>query len=112
MVLPLGSPAPGVAGVGYAVSVGSGTDHVTAELSDGSNVSARPLVVDGRKYAAFFVTGQLRVFWLNWVDATGRPIAGTTGLPRHGYMQFWPSGVPAMRTEAWSSGWSESVPGS
>jgi hypothetical protein len=112
MVLPLGSTAPAVAGVGYAVSVGSGTDHVTAELSDGSNVSARPLVVDGRKYAAFFVTGQLRVFWLNWVDATGRPIAGTTGLPGHGYMQFWPSGVPAMRTEAWSSGWSESVPGS
>jgi hypothetical protein len=112
MVLPLGSPRPGVAGVGYAVSVGSGTDHLTAELSDGSNVSARPLVVAGRKYAAFFTPGQLRLFWLNWVDATGRPIAGTTGLPGYGYMQFWPNGVPAMKTEAWSSGWSESVPGS
>jgi len=110
MVLPLGSPAPGVVGVGYAVSVGSRTDHLTAELSDGSNVSARPLVVDGRKYAAFFVPGQLRVFWLNWVDATGRPIAGTTGLPGHGYMQFWPNGVPAMKVKAWSSGWSDSLP--
>jgi hypothetical protein len=95
MVLPLGSPHPGVVGVGYVVSVGSATDHLTAELSDGSNVSARPLVVDGRKYAAFFVPGALRIFWLNWIDATGRPIAGFTGLPGYGYMQFWPTGVPA-----------------
>ena len=102
MVLPLASPRPGVAGVGYAVSVGSGADHLTAELSDGSNVSARPLVVDGRRYAAFFVPGQLRIFWLNWVGATGQPIAGTTGLPGYGFMQFWPNGVPAMKTEAWS----------
>ena len=93
MVLPLGSPHPGVVGVGYVVSVGSATDHLTAELSDGSNVSARPLVVDGRKYAAFFVPGALRIFWLNWIDATGRPIAGFTGLPGYGYMQFWPNGV-------------------
>jgi DNA-directed RNA polymerase specialized sigma24 family protein len=105
MVLPLGSPHPGVVGVGYAVSVGSGVDHLTAELSDGSNVSARPLVVDGRKYAAFFTPGQLRMFWLNWVDATDRPIAGITGLPGYGYMQFWPTEVPAMTTEAWSTGW-------
>lgn len=105
MVLPLGSPQPGVVGVGYVVSVGSATDHLTAELSDGSNVSARPLVVDGRKYAAFFVPGALRIFWLNWIDATGRPIAGLTGLPGYGYIQFWPNGVPAMKTEAWSSGW-------
>jgi hypothetical protein len=106
MVLPLGSSGPGGQGVGYAVSVGSGTASLSAELSDGSNVSARPLVVDGRKYAAFFVLGPLRMFWLNWVGATGRPIAGTTGLPRSGVMQFLPSGVPAMRTEAWSTGWS------
>jgi hypothetical protein len=105
MVLPLGSPHPGVVGVGYVVSVGSATDHLTAELSDGSNVSARPLVVDGRKYAAFFAPGALRIFWLNWIDATGRPIAGLTGLPGYGYLQFWPSGVPAMKTEVWSSGW-------
>jgi hypothetical protein len=106
VVLPLGSPHPGVVGVGYAVSVGAGVDHLTAELSDGSNVSARPLVVDGRKYAAFFTPGQLRMFWLNWVDATDRPIAGTTGLPGYGYIQFWPTGVPVMKTEAWSTGWS------
>jgi hypothetical protein len=106
MVLPLGASSPGVVGVGYAVSVGAGIDHLTAELSDGSNVSARPVVVDGRKYAAFFVPGRLRIFWLNWIDAKGRPIAGTTGLPGYGYMQFWPSGVPAMKTEAWSTGWS------
>jgi hypothetical protein len=105
MVLPLGSSGPGGQGVGYAVSVGSGTASLSAELSDGSNVSARPLVVDGRKYAAFFVLGPLRMFWLNWVGATGRPIAGTTGLPRSGVMQFLPSGVPAMRTEVWSTGW-------
>ena len=105
MVLPLGSPHPGVVGVGYVISVGSATDHLTAELSDGSSVSARPLVVDGRKYAAFFVPGALRIFWLNWIDATGRPIAGLTGLPGYGYMQFWPNGVPATKTEAWSSGW-------
>jgi hypothetical protein len=106
MVLPLGSSGRGGQGVGYAVSVGSGTASLSAELSDGSNVSARPLVVDGRKYAAFFVLGPLRMFWLNWVGGTGRPIAGTTGLPRSGVMQFLPSGVPAMRTEAWSTGWS------
>jgi len=106
VVLPLGSPHPGIVGVGYAVSVGAGIDHLTAELSDGSNVSARPLVVDGRRYAAFFTPGQLRMFWLNWVDAADRPIAGTTGLPGYGYIQFWPTGVPAMKTEAWSTGWS------
>ena len=92
MVLPLGSPHPGVVGVGYAVSVGAGVDHLTAELSDGSNVSAQPLMVDGRKYVAFFVPGQLRIFWLNWVDAAGHPIAGMTGLPGYGYLQFWPTG--------------------
>jgi Sigma-70 region 2 len=88
VVLPLGSPHPGVVGVGYAVSVGSGIDHLTAELSDGSNESVRPMVVDGRRYAAFFTPGSLRMFWLNWIDARGRPIAGTTELPGHGYMQF------------------------
>jgi hypothetical protein len=106
MVLPLGASSPGVVGVGYAVSVGAGIDHLTAELSDGENVSARPVVVDGRKYAAFFVPGRLRIFWLNWIDAKGHPIAGTTGLPGYGYIQFWPNGVPAIKTEAWSTGWS------
>ena len=90
VVLPVGSPHPGVVGVGYAVSVGSGVDHLTAELSDGSDVSVRPLVVDGRKYAAFFTPGSLRMFWLNWIDARGRPLAGTTELPGYGYMQFGP----------------------
>jgi len=104
MVLPLGSSHPGVVGVGYAVSVGAGVDHLTAELSDGSNLSAQPLVVGGRKYAAFFVPGQLRLFWLNWVDAAGRPIAGTTGLPGYGFTQFWPDGVPVLKAESWSYG--------
>jgi hypothetical protein len=104
MVLPIGSPHPGVVGVGYVVSVGSATDHLTAELSDGSNVSARPLVVDGRKYAAFFVPGALRIFRLNWIDAAGRPIAGFTGLPGYGYMQFWPAGAPVLKAESWSYG--------
>ena len=107
MVLPLRSSRPGGQGVGYAVSVGAGTARLTAELSDGSNISAQPLVVSGRKYAAFFVPGPLRIFWLNWVDAAGRPIAGTTGLPRSGFMQFLPSGVPVMKTEAWSAGWAD-----
>ncbi len=105
MVLPLGSPHPGVVGVGYAISVGSATDHLTAELSDGSNVSAQPLMVDGRKYAAFFIPGGLHIFWLNWIAATGQPIAGFTGLPGHGYLQFWPNGVPAMKTEDGPPGW-------
>jgi hypothetical protein len=100
MVLPLGSPHPGVVGVGYVVSVGSAADHLSAELSDGSNVSAWPLVVDGRKYAAFFVPGALRIFWLNWIDASDRPMAGLTGLPSYGYIQFSPTGVPAMKTQA------------
>ena len=105
MVLPVGSPRPGSQGMGYAISVGSGTDHLTAELSDGSNVSARPIVVGGRKYAAFFVPGPLHMFWLNWVDANGKPIAGFTGLPGYGFMQFWPNGLPAMKTEVWSTSW-------
>jgi hypothetical protein len=99
MVLPVGSPRPGSQGVGYAVSVGAAAARLTAELSDGSNVSASPLVVDGRKYAAFFVPGPLHMFWLNWIDASGQPIAGFTGLPGYGYMQFWPYGVPAMKTD-------------
>jgi hypothetical protein len=60
--------------------------------------------VHGRKYAAFFVPGQLRLFWLNWVDAAGRLIAGTTGLPGYGFMQFWPAGVPVLKAESWSYG--------
>jgi hypothetical protein len=105
MVLPLGSPHPGVVGVGYAISVGSASDHLTAELSDGSDMSAQPVMVDGRKYAAFFIPGGLHLFWLNWVAATGQPIAGCTGLPGRGYLQFWPNGVPAMKTEDGPPGW-------
>jgi hypothetical protein len=103
MVLPLGFPTPNGYGVGYAISVGPGTARVIAELPDGTSVSARPLVVDGRRYAAFFIPGPLRMFWLNWVDTSGQPVAGTTGLPQSGFMQFLPSGVPAMKTEAWSN---------
>ena len=65
----------------------------------------RASLVDPQVDGAFFTPGQLRMFWLNWVDAAGRPIAGTTGLPGRGYMQFWPNGVPAIKTEV-SSGWS------
>ena len=32
------------------------------------------------------------------------PIAGTTGLPGYGFMQFSPSGLPVLKAESWSYG--------
>ncbi|MBV9446230.1 MAG: hypothetical protein JO345_10085 [Streptosporangiaceae bacterium] len=98
MALALGEPAsigPGPPssaglGVGYAVSVGPGTARLTAQLSDGSVMPVTPVVVGGRKYAAFFIPGPRVLTWLNWVNAVGQEIAGVQDLPGNGYTQFQP----------------------
>jgi hypothetical protein len=88
MALALGSPSS--IGTGYAVSLGSGTARLTAQLSDGAEMAVMPVVADGRKYAAFFVPGPPVLTWLNWVNAGGQEIAGVQDLPRNGYTQFQP----------------------
>jgi hypothetical protein len=90
MALALGSPAGTGQGVGYAVSVGPGTAHLTAHLSTGVTFPVTPVVAAGRRYAAFFVPGPARLTWLHWDNAAGQEIAGLHGLPDYGYTQFQP----------------------
>jgi hypothetical protein len=89
MALPLGF-TDGTAATGYAVQVSPGTDLLRATLSNGSTEAATPIVVAGRKYAAFIVPNPLRLTKLTWLDAAGRVIASTTAVPRYGYVQFQP----------------------
>jgi hypothetical protein len=92
MALPLafGFPDPGVGATGYAFQVSPGTARVVATLSNGTTELAEMRVVNGRKYAAFIVPGQLRLAKLAWIDARGRVIATATALPQYGYIQFQP----------------------
>jgi hypothetical protein len=89
MALPLGFPS-GTGATGYAVQVSPRTARVEAILSDGSTETAALRVVDGRKYAALVVPSPLTLSRLIWIDARGRVIASTTGLPMYGYVQFQP----------------------
>jgi len=91
VALPLAYP-PGAdnGATGYAVQVSPVTAHLRATLSDGSTQLVTPLVVDGRKYAAFAIGTSLRLKRLTWLDAAGKEIATTTALPRFGYTQFQP----------------------
>jgi hypothetical protein len=66
------------------------SDRLRAILSDGSSQLVTPRVVDGRRYAAFQVPSPLRLKQLSWLDATGRPFASTTAVPRYGFRQFQP----------------------
>jgi hypothetical protein len=86
--LAFGSSAPSGLGTGYAVSVGPGTARLSAELSTGAMLSVTPVVVHGRRYAAFFVPGPPHLTWLNGVDAAGQDVAGVQDLPELGYTQF------------------------
>ncbi len=88
MALPLGFGNGG--GVGYASEVSPATARVVATLSDGSTTSAVPHVVDGRKYAALFVTGSARITRLSWLNAAGATIASTTSVAQYGVTQFKP----------------------
>jgi hypothetical protein len=90
MALALGSPAGNGQGVGYAVSVGPGTAHLTARLSTGATFPVTPVVAAGRRYAAFFVPGPAHLTRLNWQNAAGQEVAGMQGLPDYGYTQFQP----------------------
>ena len=90
MALPLGFPDPGVGATGYAFQVSPGTARIVATLSDGTTELAKIRVVNGRKYAAFIVPGQLRLVKLTWIDARGRVIATAMALPQYGYVQFQP----------------------
>jgi len=93
MALPLESSAYGGLGVGYAVSVRPGMDHLTAHLSDGRVVPVTPVAVAGRRYAAFFVTAPAHLTALDWDNAAGQQtaqVAGADDLQGYGYMQFQP----------------------
>jgi hypothetical protein len=90
MALALGSPASSGQGVGYAVSVSPGTAHLTAQLSTGATFPVTPVVVDGRRYAAFFVPGPAHLTCLKWDNAADREIAHIRDLPEYGYTQFQP----------------------
>jgi hypothetical protein len=89
MALPLGF-GDGTGVTGYAVSVSPDTDALMATLSNGTWEPATLCVVAGRTYAAFIVSGPLRLAKLTWFDAQGQAIASTAALPRYGYVQFQP----------------------
>src|SRR5215831_947144 len=91
MALGLGSPAYDGLGVGYAVSVSTGTAQLTAHLSDGGVMPVTPVPVKGRKYAAFFVPGPTHLIRLDWDNAAGQEIASVPDLQQYGYTQFSPS---------------------
>jgi hypothetical protein len=90
MAMALGSPASSGQGVGYAVSVSPGTAHLTAQLSTGAAFPVTPVVVDGRRYAAFFVPSPAHLTYLTWDNAAGLEIARIRDLPVYGYTQFKP----------------------
>jgi hypothetical protein len=89
MALPLGF-ADSTGATGYAVQVSPGTARLKAVFSNGSVTLATPRMVDGRKYVAFVVPSPLTLRRLVWLDAAGRVIASTAGLPRYGYVQVQP----------------------
>jgi hypothetical protein len=84
MALPLSFPADSGPGTGYAISIGAGPAQLTAELSDGTSRSVTPVVVDGRKYAAFFIPGPAHLTELEW------DTVGYRDVPLYGYAQFQP----------------------
>lgn len=93
MALPLGPPAYGGLGVGYAVSVSPGMGRLTAHLSDGRVVPLTPATVAGRMYAAFFVSAPAHLTALDWYGPAGQElalIAGAADLQGYGYAQFSP----------------------
>lgn len=85
VALPLAAPAADGPGVGYAFSLGPGISELTARLSGGQVVMVRPVVVDGRKYAAFFVATPSRLAGVTFVTTHGR--RSTSELPGYGYLQ-------------------------
>ena len=86
VALPLAATAEDGPGTGYAFSLGPGTSRLIGGLSSGHTVTVRPVVVDGREYAAFFVPATSRLTRLTFVTTHGT--RSTTGLPEFGYAQF------------------------
>ena len=84
----LGTPAAGDLGTGYAVSVSPATAHLQGQLASGTTFTVPVVIVDGRRYAAFFVPEPSRLMWLNAFDSTGHEVAGLENLPANGYTQF------------------------
>jgi hypothetical protein len=85
VALPLAAAAGDGPGVGYALSVEPGTTELIARLSGGDTIQARPVVIDGREYCAFFVPVPYRLTGLTIVTANGRRSTGD--LPSYGYVQ-------------------------
>jgi hypothetical protein len=90
MALPLGFAESGSGVTGYALSVSPGTARLVATLSDGPAERVTPVVVKGRKYAAFLVPSGCTLIQLTWLDRAGHVIGTATSLPSYGYTQYRP----------------------
>lgn len=90
MALPLGFPGSDSGVTGYAISVSPGTARLVATLSDGPAERVTPVVVKGRRYAAFLVPSGCTLTQLTWLDRAGRVIGTATSLPSSGYAQYRP----------------------
>ena len=88
VAMALGAPASPGLGTGYAVSLSPGTAKLIAELASGQDFTVTPVMVHGRKYAAFFVPEPSHLMWINALDSGGREVAGLQDLPDDGYVQF------------------------
>jgi hypothetical protein len=87
MALALGAPPSAGLGVGYVVSLNPDVAGLLVNLSTGKMVLVTPVVVAGRKYAAFFVPNPAKLAWLNALSATGRRLGNVLQLPQYGYTQ-------------------------
>jgi hypothetical protein len=88
VAMALGAPASAGLGVGYAMSLSPRTAKLIAELTTGQDFTVRPVMVHGRRYAAFFVPEPSHLMWVNSIDNAGREVAGLQDLPEYGYTQF------------------------
>ncbi|HZR49804.1 MAG TPA: hypothetical protein VFB06_09825 [Streptosporangiaceae bacterium] len=88
VAMALGAPASAGLGIGYAVSLSPGTAKLIFELTSGQDFTVTPVMVHGRRYAAFFVPEPAHLMWINAIDKAGHEVAGLQDLPDDGYIQF------------------------
>jgi hypothetical protein len=86
VALPLMFPAASGVGTGFGISAGAGTSRLIAVLTGEGAFVARPVVVDGREYAAFFIPAPDHVIQLYWI--AGSHTTTTTLIPQYGYTQL------------------------
>jgi hypothetical protein len=88
--LPLGFPS-GSGADGLAVAVSPRTARLVALLPGGSSVSAKPVRVRGRRYAAMLIPGgPPPSLTLEWLDGSGRVFATLRSVQQYGDVEFKP----------------------